>query len=292
MTTGLTVRAPATVANLGPGFDTLAFALDWYNEIRIESASSLTVTIEGEGEADLERGSGNLVVRAISSLLGAEPRVRVHLANRIPLGRGFGSSASAIVAGLIGARALGGRGDGEEVLLAEAVRIEGHADNVSACLYGGITVSLDGTPTGRLEPPEGIVPVVAVAPVGLSTVAAREALPDRVPFRDAVVTAGRAARLVAALASGETEALLAATDDVIHQPARFGLSPDSGTLVAALRAEGFAAFLSGAGPSVAALVPAERSDDAAEAARRHAQEGWTVVAPGFAVQGARVIVSD
>lgn len=292
MITGLTVRVPATVANVGPGFDTLAFALDWHNEIRIDAAPQLEIEVEGEGADSIERGPSNLVVRSIAALLGTTPRARIRIVNRFPFGRGFGSSAAAVVGGLVAARALGARDDSDEELLGHATEIEGHADNAGACLLGGITVSLPGAPTGRIEPPADFHVVVAVAPAPLSTHEARRALPSSVPFAHAALTAARAARLTAALASGDAAALLASTDDVLHQPARFALAADSGSLVFKLRAAGHAAFLSGAGPSVAAIVPRESLESARQDAVRFAPSGWSVRSLGFAAGGAEIIVGD
>jgi homoserine kinase len=289
--TGFTVRVPATVANVGPGFDALAFALDWHNEIEVTPASALEVEVRGEGAAAIERGPDNLVVRAMERILGAIPRARVTLTNAIPFGRGFGSSAAAIVGGLVAGSHMTGEEAGPEIL-DHAAGIEGHADNVSACLLGGIIVCLPGTPPARLLPPPGIRPLVVVAPEPLATQAARRALPESVSFRDAAETAARAARLTAALAAGDAGPLLAATDDVLHQPARFALAPESGSLVKRLRAEGYAAFLSGAGPSVALLVASESAARAQDAAVRFAPSGWEVRTVGFSAAGAGIVVRD
>ena len=163
---------------------------------------------------------------------------------------------------------------------------------MSACLLGGFTVYLPGTDAARIDPPRGLRGLVAVAPESLSTNQARRALPAQVSFADAAATAARAARLTAALATGDAGALLAATDDVLHQPARFKLAPDAGALVGALRDAGIAAFLSGAGPSVAAIVPSDRAVEAEEAAVRFAPVGWLVRTLDFSAAGAEVIVSD
>ena len=285
MITGLTVRVPASAANIGPGFDTLAFALDWYNEIRVEPGPSLEVTAEGEGADEI--GPDNLVVRAMERVLGATPRAKFHLLNRVPFGRGFGSSATAIVAGLVAANAMEGDPMQTSSLLEMAVDIEGHADNVSACLLGGFTVSLPGTSTARLPCPDGWSAVVCVAPTRLATEAARKGLPQSVAFPDAVATAGRVARLVAAIAQGDHDALLHATEDVLHQPARFVLAPTSGELVDKLRKAGIAAFLSGAGPSVTVLT--DDPGRAESAARAAAPDGWLVRTVAIANEGARVI---
>ncbi|MCA1832034.1 MAG: homoserine kinase [Actinomycetota bacterium] len=291
MLTGFTVRVPATVANVGPGFDALAFALEWFNEIHVQPASALEVEVEGEGANDIDRGEDNLVVRAMSRVLGAVPRARVSLVNHFPFGRGFGSSAAAIVGGLVAATHMKSEKPDRRTL-DDAIEMEGHADNVSACLLGGITVSLPGAPTARLDPPAALRPLAAVAPETLSTHSARKALPETVSFTDAALTAARAARLTAALAAGDGDALMAATDDVLHQPARFALAPDSGSFVARLREAGFAAFLAGAGPSIAAIVPAELGREAESFASGCAPPGWDVRSLEFSARGAEVVVSD
>jgi homoserine kinase len=284
------VRAPATIANLGPGFDCLGLALSWHNEAGVERAASgeLSVTVAGQGAAEIPRDVTNLVVRALASVTGSSSGLRVHLTNAIPFGRGFGSSSAAIVAGLIAGRALTGGSWEPPELIAAAAELEGHADNVAPCVTGGACVVAGGSvlPLGA---PAGIDVIACVAPTSLSTEAARRVLPAHVPFADAVANAGRAALLAAALATGEASHLLAATEDVVHQPARFTLAPDAGQLVEALRGEGIAAFLAGAGPSVAALVPGAVAATAETAARRLAPERWEVRRVAVDGRGAQVV---
>lgn len=282
------MRAPATVANLGPGFDCLGMALAWHNEVQLAHADDTNITVAGLGEGEIPTDDRNLVLRAVRSwerAAGLEPvPVRIHLENRAPYGRGFGSSAASIVAGLVGARALLG---GDAPILQMAYALEGHLDNVTACLYGGITVS--GHSTGdavRLTPPEGVRPLVCVSPTRLSTSAARAALPETVSFSEAVFNATRVALLVACLTTGDVERLLAATEDRLHQDRRFELSPDAGELVRALRKRGLAAFLAGAGPSVAALVAEPVAAEAEQAARELAPDGWQVRLSAFDPAGA------
>jgi homoserine kinase len=168
--------------------------------------------------------------------------------------------------------------------------MEGHADNVAPCVHGGAVVAA-GRAVLPLGVPEGIDVVVCVAPSTLATEASRKLLPSSVPLSDAAATAGRAALLAASLATGEASRLLDATDDVLHQPARFELMPDSGRLVGALRKEGIAAFLAGAGPSVAALVPSGDLPAAAAAAGRLAPDGWEVREAAIDSSGAAVVES-
>lgn len=286
------VRAPATIANLGPGFDCLGIAIAWHNEIRVERDPSgeLSVTAAGEGVDELPRDATNLVVRAMAAVLGEPRGLRVHLTNAIPFGRGFGSSAAAIVGGLVAARALAPDADAwdDEMLVHAGAAIEGHPDNVAPCVLGGAVVTTPAA-TMRLGAPSGITTIVCVSPLPLATEAARRALPAQVSLRDAAATAGRAALLASSLATGDTERLLEATEDVLHQPARFELMPSSGALVAALRLQGVPAFLAGAGPSVAALV-GDRSAGGAEAvARRLAPDDWDVRTVPLDASGAVVV---
>jgi len=284
------VRAPATIANLGPGFDCLGLALAWHNEVGVERDPSgeLNVTVSGQGVAEIPRDETNLVVRALASTGGSAKGLRVHLMNAIPFGRGFGSSSAAIVAGLLAGRMLEGESWEPAELVRAAAALEGHADNVAPCVSGGACV-VSGGAVLPIGVPAGIEVVACVAPMALSTEASRRALPTEVPFADAVANAGRAALLAAALARGDASHLFAATDDVVHQPARFELAPDSGALVKALRGEGIAAFLAGAGPSVAALVPSARAESAAAAAGRFAGDGWDVRRVGIDARGATVV---
>lgn len=284
------VRAPATIANLGPGFDCLGVAIAWHNEVRVEREPSgeLHVTAAGHGADEIPRDETNLAVRAIASVLGSLRGLRVHLTNAIPFGRGFGSSAATIVAGALAGHAL--RGDGPDLgfLVRAAAAVEGHADNAAPCVYGGAVV-VSGDAVLPLGVPPGTEVIVCVAPTALSTEASRKALPVDVPFAVAAANAARSAMLAAALARGETGLMLAATEDLLHQPSRFALMPDSGRLVQALRGEGIAAFLSGAGPSIAALVPQASAASVEVAARRVAPEVWDVRRVSFDRHGAHVV---
>lgn len=264
-TTPVTVRTPATSANLGPGFDAVGLALDWYDEVTARVADGgLHLDVAGEGADDLPRDRHHLVVQAMAAgfaALGVRPPglvVRCH--NAIPHARGLGSSSSAVAAGLLLARALVPGGGGhlaDSALLDLASRLEGHPDNVAACLLGGLTVAwreADGARAAHLQPHPELAPTVFVPPARALTAHAREALPQRVPHADAAFTAGRAALLVHALTE-RPELLFAATEDRLHQPYRAHAMPRSAELVARLRAVGVAAVVSGAGPTVLALTP-------------------------------------
>jgi homoserine kinase len=262
------VRVPATSANLGPGFDALGLALSLYDEVEAwPRESGLTIEIDGEGADLAGAGEDHLVVRSMRktfATLGRQPPgLGLRCVNRIPHGRGLGSSAAAIVAGILAARALEPDGaaalpDGD--LLGLATELEGHPDNVAACLGGGLTVAWteDGQPRmARLEPLAWISPVICVGPAPVRTELARRLLPGQVPHADAAANAGRSALLVAALTQlpAETGALMAATRDWLHQDYRAEAMPETAALVARLRAAGIPAVVSGAGPSVLALPP-------------------------------------
>jgi homoserine kinase len=277
------IRVPASSANLGPGFDALGLALGLYDVVAVQvTDSGLTVQIAGEGEDTLRRDKRNLVVRSMRetfAVLGGQPRgLAVVCANRIPHSRGLGSSSAAIVAGVCAARAvvLGGMPDDE--VLRIATQIEGHADNVAACLYGGATTAwmdASGSPRAVRLPVAPNLAAVAFVPGSSrqSTKAARAALSETVPFGVAARTAGRAALLVHALGA-DPSCLFAATDDELHQPPRLVGQPRAGAQLSVLRDAGIAAVLSGSGPSVLALCT---SADQAEAAAGLAQRGMTAM---------------
>ena len=282
------VRVPATIANLGPGFDALGLALSWHNEVRVERTSDgLSVSATGPGAESLARDETNLVVRALRSVMG-ECGLGVNQLIAIPNGRGFGSSAAAVVAGLVAGRALAGSNETDDGLLSKAIGLEGHADNVAPCMFGGITVSTAHS-TVRIEPPASIRVLVCIAPTTMPTDAARAALANEVTRSDAVANIGRAALLVAALTEGRSDVLMEATKDELHQGARFELMPESGELVLALRGAEVPAFLSGAGPSVAALVDEASAASAEKAAKTLAPREWEVRLESIDPQGARIV---
>jgi homoserine kinase len=271
------VLVPATSANLGPGFDSLGLALALHDEVEAEVISDgLKIEVTGEGaDAGLaDAGEDHLVVRAMRAAFAGSaaqpPGLLLRCVNRIPHGRGLGSSAAAIVAGILLARALTrpgtsswafgtyypGQNAHDDFQLSAG--LEGHPDNVAACLAGGLTVAWladDGARMVRLDPLATIRPVICVAPpeIAVRTEAARQALPPMVPHRDAAANSGRAALLVAALTS-DPSVLFAATQDWLHQDYRAAAMPDTHALVTALRAAGLPAVVSGAGPSVLTLL--------------------------------------
>jgi len=324
------VRAPATSANLGPGFDALGLALALYDEVEARvTDGGLAIEVSGEGSATAAAGEQHLVVRAMRAAFGVmggqPPGIALRCVNAIPHGRGLGSSAAAVCCGLLAARALAGPGEpaaaggpvlpdraaspagaaspdeaaspagtalSDEAIFQLAATLEGHPDNVAACLAGGLTIAWSprpipadaaagagtansaaagtgmatgaatgtGAPTGaavgpqllRIAVPTTLRAVACVPSVPLATEAARQALPPAVPLADAAANAARSALLVAAL-TGAPQLLFEATEDFLHQPYRAGLMPETAGLLDALRRAGAAAVVSGAGPAVLVL---------------------------------------
>ncbi len=253
------VRVPASSANLGPGFDALGLALELYDEIEVTpTASGLRVEVHGEGAGRVPTDEENLVVRALRAAchrLGHQPGgVALRCHNRIPHSRGLGSSAAAAVAGVLAGYGLAGR-EPDEAALDLAAGFDGHADNVGASMLGGLVIAWKdrgGFRAIRLEPHPDLAPVLLVPEVTSATEVTRGLLPAELPHTDAAFNAGRAALLVHALTRAP-QLLLAATEDRLHQPYRSPAYPATGLLVAALRAAGVPAAVSGAGPSVLAL---------------------------------------
>ncbi len=265
------VRVPASSANLGPGFDSLGLALALHNEVVAEESERTTVTIEGEGTDRLGAGESNVVVRGVRTAWEAAGRrlagVAVRCVNRIPLARGLGSSAAAWVGGLVAGNALAGFPLDRQALLELAVRGEGHPDNVAAALYGGLTVaSVDGDRVTaiRLPVPARLTWVALIPEVTSSTAEARAVLPVSVPRQDAVFNVQRVALLLAALQADCPDALRTALEDRLHEPYRLRLFPwMPGVTEAARKAGALGCVLSGAGPSLLAVV----AGDAAGVAR-------------------------
>lgn len=308
----VTVRVPATTANLGPGFDSLGMALDLHDEVTVEAvalegSAGPTVDVEvcGAGAGTVPLGEDHLVVRSVRAGLAragaGRPSLRMRCRNAIPHGRGLGSSASAVVAGLIAARGL----LVDPALLDDATvfdlatAAEGHPDNASAAVFGGFTVSwTDEGPTGAVPaahtvslPVDPRLRVVVCVPDGdLATSRARAMLPATVPHGDAAFNAGRAALLVEAV-TRRPELLLAATADRLHQEQRATAMPASAALLRALRAAGAAAVVSGAGPSILVLGTGSGPVDAVrqEVARGSGGERWQVLEPAVALRGAHLL---
>jgi len=258
------VRVPASTANLGPGFDALGLALALHNDVTAEEADGVTVVIDGEGAGKLATGDRNVVARGVAAAFEAAGRrfrgCALRCVNRIPLARGLGSSAAAWVAGLVAGNALAGRALDRAALLTLAARLEGHPDNVAAALLGGLTVSCagaGGVTAVSLDVPPALAWVVLVPETTASTAEARAVLPATVPRQDAVFNVQRVALLLASLQRGDTAALAVSLEDRLHQPYRRRLFPWMPGVVAAARAAGaVGCVLSGAGPSLLAVVQA------------------------------------
>ncbi|WP_370291382.1 homoserine kinase [Nocardioides sp.] len=278
------VSVPATSANLGPGFDTLGLALGLRDELTAEvTDAGVVVEVSGHGAGEVPLDERHLVVRAMQAAfdrIGTRPPgLRLVCRNVIPHARGLGSSSAAIVAGVWLARELvaGGRLLLEDdALLDLAAELEGHPDNVAPALLGGFVIAGQDDDGSFWAVPGSVDPrvsaVVFVPPSPLSTEAARGLLPAEVPHADAAANAGRAALLVAAL-SVRPEELLRATEDRLHQQYRRPAMPESLALVEALRADGVAAVVSGAGPTVLAFADGVDSAQTADLLRR-CPTGW------------------
>jgi homoserine kinase len=286
MTTSVRVAAPATTANLGPGFDAAGLALDWWDtmEVRLQPPGERSTSMQVTGaEAELlATGPDNLIRRSMAAFareIGVElPAVHISSVKGFPLGRGFGSSAAAVVLAILAARALLRPELPDAAVLALAAKVEGHPDNVAPCLLGGGTLCWqEGGQVAVASVPvhADLSAVALISSRPMATKLARRALPAQVPFEVAARTAGRAALLAPALA-GDFDLLLPATEDALHQPARLALDEQARRAVEGLRERGHAAFLSGAGPSVLALCQRGGADALLADAERllDGADGW------------------
>ena len=293
----MTVTVPATSANLGPGYDSLGLALDLRDELTGEvTTGGLEVTVEGAGEGTVSLDESHLVVRSMRAafeIIGKQPAgIRLHCRNRIPHARGLGSSSAAIIGGLVLARALVAGGElilDDDTLFQKAAEIEGHPDNVAPAFHGGFTIA--GEDEGFFAVRTAVDPrisvVVFVPATGVETKAVRGLLPETVPHSDAAAAAGRTALLVAAL-SDAPEHLHRATRDFLHQEYRRPAMPESLALVDELRADGVAAIVSGAGPTVLAFSSGVESAETAKLTAR-CPAGWTTHALSVDIDGVRIL---
>ncbi|MFN8523444.1 MAG: homoserine kinase [Chloroflexota bacterium] len=295
----LTVRAPASSANLGPGYDCLSLALDLANVVHAEPAAETTVTVTGHGADRLPRDASNEIVRAAEAVFNARgraaPTMRLTCENAIPPARGLGSSSAARASGLLlGNRLLPDPLSADE-LLSLGAELEGHPDNIAACLLGGVQVCV--STESRVEhctviPTLDLTTVVFVPDVPMATEEARAVLPRQISVETAVFNMGRAALLVAALAEGRGDLLRTATEDAIHQPPRGKIFPPMRALIeAALEAGALGAFLSGAGSSIMALVRPEAAtavEAGFVAVARRASVGGSPLRANIDIRGAEV----
>lgn len=286
----VTVRVPATSANVGPGFDCFGLALDLCNEFTVDTDVEPGITWEGLGADELPTGGSDMVSRAMRHVAGsatsgvALPPFHLHGANRVPLERGLGSSATAAVAGVVLAAELLGLDDLREPgsVLSIAAGFEGHGDNVAAAVLGGFTIHAGGSSV-RLDPHPSIRPVVLVPTQRLSTDAARAAIPREVPLADAVANVGNAATMVHAI-TADPSLLPSAVGDRLHQAYRLALVPEVLGVFEQVAGIPVPVCVSGAGPSLLAFevdggptVP-------------DPGDGWTVLRPGVGASGYEVSV--
>lgn len=300
MPAAVTVRVPATIANLGPGFDALGVAIRMHLEIHIEPRrDSIDIMVEGEGAEYLSADQNNLVIRSMNAFFDhvgrRPPGYAVGVRNPIPVESGLGGSAAAVVGGLLAARSITGRTVPQGETVQMATDLEGHPDNVIPALIGGLVVCYKGGGSGelrhlRLEPSDRLVPLIAVPGEGYPTKRARKALPEDVPFADAQFTASRAALLVAAMTTGSgTDVLAEAMNDRLHEPHRLKLMPETLAVHSDLRAVGLAVSLAGAGPSLLIVVPRPEVATRAEQVRRVCRArnaGWRVFVSEWDLTGA------
>ncbi|MEO8291535.1 MAG: homoserine kinase [Actinomycetota bacterium] len=289
----VTVRVPATVANLGPGFDCFGLALDLCNEVTIDTDAEPGVTWEGEGAGELPTDGSDLVSTTVAHVGSfhhfAMPPLRLSSVNRIPLQRGLGSSSAAAVAGVVlGSRLFDLSIDGHNStgghdpysVFALAAEIEGHPDNAAPAAFGGLTVVAGGDVV-RMEPHPALRPVVLIPQVRVSTAGARQALAEHVSRSDAVYNIGHGALTVHALTQ-DPELLQIALHDRLHQQARLDLVPLVRTVFQYLRGRRIPVCVAGSGPSLLAFESDLRPVP-------DPGEGWTVLRPGVRSKGFEVI---
>lgn len=281
------VKVPASSANLGPGYDVMAVALDLHLELEVRECGEFSVSCDGL-EVPLDRD--NLVVRAFESLRPADG-IAFRIGGEIPLARGMGSSAAAIVAGLVAADHLFELGLERQDLLERATALEGHPDNVAAAICGGFVVCTNGprlTAT-TIDSPEGLEGILVIPDSEVSTRLAREAIPDEIPIKEAVANAASAAHLALGLSRGDFDLIGMGLHDRIHQERRRHLFPKSMEIVERAGEMGaIGATISGAGPTVLVWTSWQETGSVVEQLRERC-EGWaTVKRVGFSPLGADV----
>ncbi len=296
----ISVKVPATTANLGPGFDTVGLALSLYDEldVTVREEPGVTVKVIGVGDGEVPTDESNLVARSIRYAFEANgyrlPGLDLVARNAIPHGRGLGSSGAAIVSGVMAAKGLleGIVDLDSNSLLALATRLEGHPDNVSPALFGGLTIAWVG-PNGpefkKLMVHRGVSPLICVPEGTMSTELARSLRPVSVSHEDAIFNVSRSALLIAALIQSP-ELLLTATEDRLHQSYRAAAMPETDGLIRRLREHGLPAVVSGSGPSILVLCsdPAQRLV-AAELVDESSSTRWQSLMLAVDFKGATVI---
>jgi len=296
----VSVKVPATSANLGPGFDTLGMALSFYDELEVQVVADSTVVVEvnGEGAGEVPTDETNLVAKTIHFVFEKFgqplPGLRLKAHNIIPHGRGMGSSGAAVVSGIKAAQGLldGILDISNQQLLEMATELEGHPDNVAPALFGGLTIAWEderGPHHKKLFVHRGVSPLELVPTHKMSTALARSLQPDSVPHDDAVFNVSRSALLIAALTQSP-ELLMSATEDRLHQDYRASAMPETEAVIQLMRSHGHAAVVSGAGPSVLVLAsdPFERIAAAKLAAENYPQ--WRALLLAVDFKGATVVL--
>ncbi len=281
------VEVPATTANLGPGFDTLGMALTIQDRLSatVVDTPGVVVDVHGVGEGEVPTDETNLIARSMAHAFASKkipmPGVHLEAHNVIPHGRGLGSSGAAIVSGVMAAKGLleGIAEFSASELLALATDMEGHPDNIAPSLFGGLTIAWmtdEGPKHKKLSVHRGVSLVVAVPEdSSMSTQLARSLQPETVPHQDAIFNLSRSALLIAALIQSP-ELLFEATEDRLHQNYRASAMKDTDALLQSLRAKGYAAVVSGAGPSVLILCPDPGQRlDIAQVVEAHPGGTWT-----------------
>lgn len=255
------VKVPATSANLGPGFDTLGMALDLYNYVELDvKGEQLVIEVEGEGVDDIPLDQANIVYQAANRVftqVDFNPvGLYLKLINNIPVARGLGSSAAAIVGGIVAANQVSGNNLSADELLKIATEFEGHPDNVAPAIFGGIIVSTEVEGEilwQKINPQEHLKLVIAIPDFTLSTKLSRQVLPEKIAFSDAVFNVGRVGMVIMALSRGDFKLLAKVMDDKLHQPYRNQLVPGMIEVLKKVKDFGYPIALSGAGPTLIAF---------------------------------------
>lgn len=282
----VTVRVPATTANLGPGFDCLGAALGTYLTVKLSHSDRSEAVGRGRRHPIPRNLTYRSIVAAYEAAGKPPPTVRIETVGSYPSARGMGASASAIVAGLVGANVLGALGLNERSLAELATRIEGHPDNVMPALLGGLVLSV-GSEWLRMTPVETISPMILIAGQKFKTGAARKAVPSQFSRDDAVANVAATAALVAILGGlAGPQGLMAATEDRLHEPYRLPLMKQTQSVRAQMRNAGIPTALSGAGPSLVCFVVTSELDEVVEATEKRLPQGWSVLTPGWDLGGA------
>lgn len=297
------IRVPATTANLGPGFDCLGLALDLWNDVEVEAAGySLQITVEGEGANEVPLDRTNTIYKAMLTYAQRHEKtlpegIQMHCRNRIPFGAGLGSSAAAIVSGILAASALLNLPQDTADQLDCATQIEGHPDNVGPCILGGLVAAIvnDQKVVARKLEVASLSLMVVVPDFHFPTKAARAALPAELPRKDAIFNLGRLALLTNAMGRGDLDLLASAMQDKLHQPYRIPAIPGAADAIAAATQNGAAAVaLSGAGPSLLIVLhnDSERAKvgQAVQAAFKTAGLPARVFTPDIALSGGSISV--